>query len=490
MYNASATFNTLIKSTERTFIYTGQIDTVNGNTYFFDGSQMRSGKITRSISDNKLEVGTVYSNEFDCELGLNISRYELYDATITLNIQIDGAADVIPMGYYTISEITQTSDRLKIKAYDDMVKFDSVDFVAADITNIQAPYDWLSQMCTACGVTLGMTAPEVRALPNGDRKTGFADVVTDVKTWRDVLGYLSAYLGSFTYIGRDGSLYIGQYSSTSVDTIPASFRYTSGLSDYRTTYDGLYAVHKESATQEYVSNTNTGGLVLDLGTNPFLQFTDAQNREDALQEIIDAWNGIYYVPYDADVPMNPLYDPGDVITFIDNQAGGYDLGAITEISLTIGGQMKVTCSGDNPRLADAQDRFTKSVEGLSSDYSNGQETGGKNFWMISTTNHSALTVTSTEMLLATIEYDQKTYGQKIEMLLTLDATLSATAEVNIRLVVDDDVDMQMEVTEDKSLIGERVFHCTNPQRVYGKGTHEAKVYMTVTDSPLLWSDLA
>lgn len=490
MYSASATFNTKIKLNSRGIHWSGTITTVGGSTYSFTDSGIISGNISRSISSQSLNIGTVNASTLSIEVVLaGVSRYELYDGTITVSCSIDGASDVIPMGIYTISEATQTADHITLKAYDNMVKFDDVEFLPTDHTNLQPPYDWLVDACSACGVTLGMTSDDIRALPNGDRKTGFADTVTDAKSWRDVIAYLGAYLGSYMYIGRDGYLYVGQYTSTSADTIPSTFRFSSGLSDFRTTYDGLYAVYKEDGLQEYVSNSNSGGLVLDLGVNPFLQFTNDQNREDALQEIIDSWNGVYYVPYASDLPLVPTYDPGDVLTFTDNQAGVYDIGAITEITYNIGGTMSVKCSGDNPRLADAQDRFTKSVEGLNSDYSNGQETGGKEFWMISTTNHSALTVTSSEMLLATIEYEQKTYGQKIEMLLTLDATLSATAEVNIRLVVDDDVDMQMEVTEDKSLIGERVFHCTNPQKIIGKGTHEAKVYMTVTDSPLLWSDL-
>ena len=75
------------------------------------------------------------------------------------------------------------------------------------------------------------------------------------------------------------------------------------------------------------------------------------------------------------------------------------------------------------------------------------------------------------------------------MLLTVDAVLSATANVEIRLNVDDSADYEMSVKESKSLIGERVFHCTNPQKVTGTGTHTAKVYMKVTDTPLLVGDL-
>ena len=487
MYSASATFNNLIKQTERQFIYSGKIVTKGGTTYTYDGSKMRSGRIARSISGDSLEVGTVYSSEYDCELGLSISRYELYDGSIELSIELDGASDVIPMGKFTISEVTQTSDRLHIKSYDNMVKFDDVEFKPSDYTGTMTPFKWLTTMCTACGVTLGNTEAQIRALPNGKRKVGYADVAADTKTWRDVLGYLTAFLGGYAYIGRDGKLYVGSYGSISADTIPSSFRYTSNLSDYKTTYDGLYATYKEGGVQEYVSNTNTGGLILDLGANPFLQITDQTNRQAALQAIIDAWNGVYYVPFASDVPMIPTYDPGDVLTFTGNQAGAYDIGAITEITYNIGGKMNVTCSGDNPRLADAQDRFTKTIEGLTNDY--GLVVGGKNFWKLHITNDTVLSVGSTETLVAEIEWDQKTFGQTIEMIAQIDAVLSATAVVKVRVVVDDDSDLESSAVTSKALIGERTFHCTNPQKVYGTGVHEAKVYLTVTDSPLLWSDL-
>lgn len=489
MYNASADFNTKIKLTERMFSYTGSIVTTGGTTYTFDGSDIRSGKIVRSISGNTLEIGSVYASELDIVLGLTVSRYELYDGTITLNIQLDGALDVIPMGVYTISEITQTQDRLNIKAYDNMVKFDSVDFSPSANVTVQTPYQWLTAMCTACGVTLGMTQAEISILPNGLRKTGYADVVTDVSTWRDVLGYLGEYLGSYAYIGRDGYLYLAEYSGVSVDTIPASFRYKSNLSDYRTTYDGISAIYKYDGVQEYVPNTNSGGLVLELGTNPFLQFTNQTNRLDALQEIIDAWNGVYYIPYNADIPLIPIYDPGDVLTFTDNQAGVYDLGVITEATYNIGGQMHVTCSGDNPILADAQDRFSKSVEGLANEYNNGQQIGGKDFWMLISTNTSSLTVGSTKTEVAEIEFNQTTDHQKVGLMFTCDGTLSATATVVLEINIDDDVTYTFEVTEEKSMKGDRWYSANCGFTVDGKTLHTAKVYLTVTDNPTLWSDL-
>lgn len=487
MYSASADYLTKIKDVIRMIHWSGTISTPTPIN--FSDDDIVTGSLVRSISGEKLEIGSVYSSQLNLEVDIaGISRYELIGCEITLNSSLDGALDVIPMGTFTITEALQSASKITITAYDSMIKFDDVDFVPSSHLSIQKPYEWLTEMCTACGVTLGSTSAQISVMPNGSRKTGFADVVSDVKSWRDVLGYLATYLGGYAYIGRDGKLYIGQYGSTSADTVPSSFRYSSNLSDYRTTYDGINAIYKNDGVQEYTTNTNTGGLVLELGVNPFLQITDQTNRMDALQEIIDAWDGIYYVPFDSDMPLVPTYDPGDILTFTDNQASVYDIGAICEITYNIGGQMHIKCSGDNPRLASAQDRYTKIVSSVNENTNNGQQVGGKDFWLLMLTNEEQITVSSTEIQIAEIEYNQTTYGQRLAMILTIDAVLSATAVVKVRVNVDDDTDLEMKI-EEKRFGGERGFYCSNPQKVYGTGIHRCKVYMTVTDSPTTVGEL-
>ena len=499
MYSVSDTFKTYIKKESVSFSWHATMVDLDGNDYTLTVKNVvqNSGKITKRTSSDKLAIGKTCASELQFSLFLDVDRYLLYGATITLYFTLyegvdandDPITEDVPMGTFIVSECTQSNGQLHITAYDVMTKFDDVTFVPSAHTDIQSPYDWLSDACTACGVTLGNTSAQIKAMPNGKRNVGYADVVADVKTWRDALGYITALLGGFAYIGRDGKLYIGQYGGTSVDTISASFRYSSDFSDYQTTFNGIKNIFKEDATQEYRTNENEEGLVIDLGTNPFLQFTKENNRLKALQEIIDVWNDVYYIPFKVSMPIMPHYDPADVITFTGNQAGEYDYGAITEIVYSIGGKMSIVCSGENPKLESAEDRFSKTVAGLSSDYTNTRNIGNKDFWILSTTNTDAISVGSTEIQIAEIEWQQNTYVQDIEMLLTVDAVLSATANVEIRLNVDDSADYEMSVKESKSLIGERVFHCTNPQKVTGTGTHTAKVYMKVTDTPLLVGDL-
>ena len=151
--------------------------------------------------------------------------------------------------------------------------------------------------------------------------------------------------------------------------------------------------------------------------------------------------------------------------------------------------MTVVCTGDNPYLAEAQDRFSKTVAGLSSDYNNGQEIGGKGFWMLHTENTSALTVGNSKTQVAEIEWKQTVDVQQIGLVFTCEASLSATAVVDILITVDDSEDYEFEYTSEKTLKGKRPFARTCAFRVTGKGTHTAKVYMTVTDNALKWSDL-
>lgn len=494
MYPVSETFKTYIKKNTVKYSWHGTIIDKDDNEYTITKRNIvqNSGKITRKCSLDDLSIGTTCASELQINLYLDVDRYTLFGATITLYFTLYMGEDTedVPMGSFVIEECNQSRGQISIVAYDNMTKFDDVRVSASDFQNIQTPYEWLIQACTACGVVLGSTSADISALPNGNRKTGFADVSASVQSWRDVLVYLATYLGSFAYIGRDGKLYLAHYTSTSLDTIPPSFRYSSDLSDYRTTYDGIYGTYKDGGIQEYVENENTDGLVLDIGTNPFLQFTDQNNRLAALQEIIDAWNDVYYVPYDVTMPIVPYYDPGDVLTFTGNQAGEYDIGAITEIVYAIGGQMHIACSGDNPRLASAQDRFSKTIAGLSKDYSNGQEIGGKNFWLLHTENTDTLTVGSTKTQVAEIEWNQTTDVQKMGFMFACDGTLSATANIVCEISVDDNVDYTFPQTEVKVLKGTRPTHSNCGFTVEDKGLHTAKVYLTVTDNPLIWSDLA
>ena len=142
MYPTTATFDTLIKKNIRLFHWSGTINT--STPISFVDKDIITGTITRSISGEALEIGSVYSSQLSLELNLpSVSRYELYGVTISLSVSIDGATDVIPMGTYTITEALQSASTITITAFDDMIKFDDVPFNPANNANVQSPLSWL-----------------------------------------------------------------------------------------------------------------------------------------------------------------------------------------------------------------------------------------------------------------------------------------------------------------------------------------------------------
>ena len=61
--------------------------------------------------------------------------------------------------------------------------------------------------------------------------------------------------------------------------------------------------------------------------------------------------------------------------------------------------------------------------------------------------------------------------------------------MKVLVSVDDNAFYEYETTEEKLMKGTRRIGATCGFRITGKGDHSAKVYLTVTDNPTLWSDL-
>lgn len=393
----SRAYDKAIRGRSRQLSWHGTITLTDGTVVPISHSDIveGSGTITRSCSSQSaIELGGVYASELQISLRLDIERYKLNDAVINLVSRLDYEHDIstwgdasefswgelvvvrwgdevkrvytdVPMGLFTVSEALRAVNSTKITAYDDMLKFEKkLPVRPPDTQNI--PFTWLSRICAACGVKLGMTLEQVMSLPNGRRKLGFADVNNQITTYRDMLSELAIVLGSVATINRYGELVLLQYGMTPVDTVSSSMRYSSDFSDYQSYYTGLYATHAAEGKQEYVSNSDKDdGLIYDVKANAFMQISNAENRKAVAQAIIDSQKGIKYTPFRVEMPFSPLYDLMDVLQFTDNQTASEDIAPITSITYKISDKMSLQCGGENPMLQDAKSRTTKAVEGAS-----------------------------------------------------------------------------------------------------------------------------
>ena len=236
MYQASEAFLAELKENARFEHIRGQIGSIS-----FDDDNILAMSYSNRCSDTKdVSFGLAYVGQLTASLiDVNIPRGSWRNLEITIEFGLtlydeneDPYIEWIPAGHFFITEAVWTENAINITANDAMTKFDKAFNVTQSSGTI---YDFLSLICTACGVTLGMSAASVAALPNGDQILGLYPK-NDIKTHRDLLGWLANTVGGYATIDRFGHLILRSWADGSVvDTFTAADRITgSSFSDYET----------------------------------------------------------------------------------------------------------------------------------------------------------------------------------------------------------------------------------------------------------------
>ena len=494
----------------------GDITLKSGTVLNFDMSNINdgSGELTmRCSSDSAIELGGGYAAELRIGLKkLEVDRYLLIDGIISLyaayiqNIRFETWDDIgdfsfdqigdytwadtevdiqyrVAMGLYIIKEAMRTSDCIKVTAYDYMIKLDK-DLPGSFTEATRTAYKWLLLTCTACGLTLGMTQSEVWRLPNGDRALDFANVNTEVSTYRDLVIQLATACGAVAVIGRDGKLKLRQYRTVIDDAVGADFRYMSEFSDYQSYYTGLYATFQEEGVTEYHRNTDTAaedtGLVMDLGVNSFLQITTESKRKAAGQAVIDCLKDIKYVPFDVSMPFNPAYEPMDILRFYDNQTEMEDIAPVTKIVFRCNDKMTISCGGANPALNEVSTRESKAIERVSSDVYSGDQ-----FWlyMDNAPDESAVSITAknTPTKIGEVLFYAAKEKNMLNIAYTATFMLEITTLVRVKIYVDDTL---IYTTEENMWPNENRLTVTTGYELDGKGSHSVSAWLEIDDSTL------
>ena len=366
MYPVSEKFLRTINQNARRFYWTGTITTKAGQTYIFENKDIvkGSGYITRSCcGSSEIELGSVYAAELGISLFLNVDRYSLDDAEITLSFHLvypDGTEEEVPMGIFEITEANRTVKFLQIKAYDYMLRFDK------DI-NLEATsgtvYNYLHTACEECGVELGMTKEEVDALPNGTATLGVYQE-NDISTYRDIIYFAAQVVGCVAQINRLGQLVLLPYRCNELYEIPWTQRFDSNYSDFVTRYTAISSTNLIAQEAEYYALDPDDGLTMNLGANPLLQFGLKRTREKLLTAVLDAISAVEYVPFESKTIGNPALDPMDCVRFTGGHADASKMSCITSITYNINGKHSLKCVGKNPKLAEAKSRNDKNISGI------------------------------------------------------------------------------------------------------------------------------
>ena len=265
MYPVSAEFLETIRQPVIDYYVDGTIGSVE-----FDESNIVTGSfhIQNQCTDTSdVVLGSVYTGSLTATFyGLNIPRYSWVGKVITPDfyLHVGNSWQHVPLGVYTIKEAKHSADGVEITAYDNMIKLD-MKFKASKFKTAQKMYQHLQTICTACGLTLGMTEEEIQALPNGNTNLGIVGTKSnkylsykkysnDIDTYRDLVFWIAQSMGTFATINRDGELVFRKYKKTTqtVDEITESYRLAGAVfDDFTTNYTGIYVTNTKDGEEIY-----------------------------------------------------------------------------------------------------------------------------------------------------------------------------------------------------------------------------------------------
>lgn len=365
MYQASEEFLAELKQNSRFEHIRGTIGDVS-----FTDSNIISMSYTNRASDTKdVSFGLAYVGQLKIVLcDVNISRGSFKNLKIAVEFGLtlideneEEYIEWIPCGEFFVAEALWTDTGINITANDAMSKFDKAFSFNQTSGTV---YNFLTLACQECGVTLGMTAIQCAALPNGTEVLGLYPT-NDIKTWRDFLGWIAQVVGGFATIDRSGHLVVRSWADSEiVDGFTASDRITgSSFSDYETKYGGISVVNIEESTTTYYGTND--GAVINLGSNPLLQYGTADTKGRQRNTLALVARGIAWTPFTCSIISNPVYDLGDLIVMTQGVAGSGTLTCcVMDISWTVKQLTTFRGYGADPSLSSAKSKTDKELSGL------------------------------------------------------------------------------------------------------------------------------
>ena len=347
--------------------------TIEGASY--DESVIVGGSfsITNQCSETDIvQIGSVYCAELKMTIKSGVIERNTWEgAVITASEGMyvktendEKVYEYVPLGIFTVAQADHTENGVQIVAYDNMLKFDKSFNLS---TTLGTAYSILAVLCQDCGVTLGMTENQIRAMANGTQSLALYSE-NDCETYRDVVFWLAQTLGAFATIGRDGKLYLKEYQTTAsaVLTWDNAHRFEGGsFSDFVTEYSGIAFTDIDSQEYIYVIEGADDKLTYNLGANPFMQYGTISTKRQMALNILHKLKNIAYTPFKTGYLNTPAYDLGDVVQNLGGIADD-SFGCVMWFEYNYDTGIQVEGFGQNPALATARNKTDKELAGIMS----------------------------------------------------------------------------------------------------------------------------
>jgi len=364
MYSVSEAYLTKMFDQIQTHKLVGTVDGIA-----FDEGDVIGVSLTNRCAEKKVNLGSVNIGSLKLTFLRDIlNRGEYYGKSIVLSDSLlvghdedeEEIWETVPIGVFYIASATWTAAGIDITAYDVLSKLDETLDISETTSKI---YGFCQYIATKTNTTFGMTEQECDDLPNGTEAISPYEEA-NLETYRDLLSALAQMVGGFAYAARDGSWKLRPFDDLSVVTIPKNRRISgSEFSDYSTYYDTVCFTDIEAKMVRYYGDEQ--GQVINLGSQPFLQYGILAARERRAETIAESIKAMAYTPFHISMlPAAIALDLGDCISMTDDFSGNTSKGCVMEFTWTYNKSFSIRCYGDNPNLQTAQSKTDKEISGI------------------------------------------------------------------------------------------------------------------------------
>ena len=320
----------------------------SGRTYTITDDDLvtSSVKITKkSVSGASFDIGECYVDSATFTINKNINNYKsLTGAKVTITIRVNNADlnidESVLLGTFRILQdgIKRTNTLLQVTADSYISKFDKSRKRATFTGDL---YDLITDSCSKCKVTFGMSESAFRALSANVAKTYEIKKDSSLKTHRDVVMYIAQLIGGFATTTPQGALIFKNYTSNNdVCNVNDNVIVNYSIGDEVYNLSGLGMSVKEKDVYLYREGEDDDSpYFLNLDTNPIMEnCTD----EEITAIVENIWNKLIELNlnnFSFEFNGNPLIEVGDIISIPERSLDTY----VASCEWTYHGKESISC---------------------------------------------------------------------------------------------------------------------------------------------------
>ena len=349
MYSVPDDYQTAIRAPTRTDGLAGRLTLADGGVIPLDDSAVLAGSVcvdNQCVSGQELAFGGVYMGQASLQLRTELSSAAFYDAALEIDYKLrlpDGSWYTLPVGRYTVAEAERSAAVVSLTAYDHMLKLERP--LAGSVIQGDA-YAMLTQIAETCGVELGQTEAEIRALSPNAELLRQLDAGYHVSTWRDCAGAVAQLLAGFATFDRLGRLVVRQFGGAPCATLGENARTNAKISDFSCHYAALTI---ETDDDSYTAGTEgDSGLAMTIADMPLAESGLPSTKQGICDALFARLQNMDYTPMTVTLPGDPALELGDRLTVPTKDGAPQTL--VTHLVWKFRGTQTLKGVGKNPYL--------------------------------------------------------------------------------------------------------------------------------------------